>query len=92
MAFQKMGLQEAIQNIKDRHQLSNYKLAKMLGLKQQIMIKRYLNGEVKSANVKVSYAIYSVYGILVDSFNSVEELKQCYKVWEEENGSISTPA
>ena len=75
----KMSIQDAIQAIKDSTEISNYKLAKVLGLKQQIMITRYLNGEVRSVNIKVAYAIYKHYEILVDSFNSVEELEACYE-------------
>lgn len=79
MDYERMNIQDAITTIKTEHNLSNYKLAKILGLKQQIMIKRYLDGDVKSANVKVAFAIFSNYGILVDNFNTVEELKACYE-------------
>lgn len=78
MEYERMSLQSAIQAIIDEHNISNYRLARVLGIKQQIMITRYLNGEVKSVNTKVAYAIYKNYNILVDNFNSVEELEACY--------------
>lgn len=77
--FIRLSVRDAISKIKVRDNISNYKLAKVLGIKQQIMITRYLAGEVKSVNTKVAWAIYSQYGILVDSFNTVEELKACYE-------------
>lgn len=78
MEVSKMSIQSAIQTIIDEHQISNYRLAKVLGLKQQIMIKRYLDGDVRSVTARIAFNIYKHYGILVDTFNNVEELKACY--------------
>lgn len=78
MTYEKMSLQQAVQSIKEEHNLTNYKIAKILGLKQQIMVKRYLDGDVKSANAKTAMAIFKNYNILVDTFNTPEELEACY--------------
>lgn len=79
MDFERMSVQMAVRTIKEQNEMSNYKLAKLLGLKQQIMIKRYLTGEVKTANVKVAYAMLKQFNILLDNYNTVDELEACYE-------------
>lgn len=78
MTYERMSISQAIEAIQAEHNSSNYRLSKVLGI-TQIMIKRYLDGNVKSVNTKVAYRIYKTYGILVDSFNTVEELEACYE-------------
>ena len=79
MNYQKMSVKQAIEAIKAEYDISNYKLARVLGIRQQIMITRYLAGEVRSVNTKIAMAIFRNYNILVDSFNSPEELEACYE-------------
>lgn len=74
----KMNIQQAMFTIKAETGFSNYRIAKLLGV-QQIMINRYLNGEVKSPNANMCYRIYKTFDILIDTFENVEMLEAYYE-------------
>lgn len=76
--YQRMSIGDAIDTLQVEYKLSNYRLAKILGV-QPIMIKHYKDNKVKSVNTKVAHKLYKTYGILVDSFNTVEELERCHQ-------------
>lgn len=74
----KLSLQEAIKEILSQDNMNGYRLAKILGCTSG-HIYHIRNGKVNSANAKLAMNIWTYFNILVDSYNTPEQLEMIYK-------------
>lgn len=72
-----LSLQDCIKFIVAEDNMNPYRLAKILDCSSG-HIYNILNGKVKSCNCKLAMNIYKYFDILVDSYNTVEQLKAIY--------------
>lgn len=76
--IKQLPLQDTIVEILSQENMNGYRLAKILGCTSG-HIYHIKNGKVKTANAKLAMNIWVHFQILVDSYNTPEQLEAIYK-------------
>lgn len=76
--MKKLSVTDAIKYILSDCNMTKYKLAKLLGCTAG-HISHISKGKVKSSNSKLAMAVYTHFNILLDTFNTPEQLKAIYE-------------
>lgn len=67
-------LTKAVETLLAKPNMTDYKLCKILGVSNSYTRKVRL-GHIQTAGVKICWRFYEVYGILLDTYNTLDELK-----------------
>lgn len=76
--MKRLSVTDAVRYILSDSNMNKYRLAKILGCSAGHIYHIY-NGKVKSSNSKLAMAIYTHFDILLDTFNTPEQLKTIYE-------------
>lgn len=76
--MKRLSVTDAIKYILSDCNMNKYRLAKILGCSAG-HISHICKGRVKSSNAKLAMAVYTHFDILLDTFNTPEQLKTIYE-------------